>query len=189
MNPFPRACWFVCLALLLLALPARPDAPKDGKAPAIKTDNSNALGKEHRKELKLTASSTWNGWPVENAFDGNPESSWFSAANDTAAHGKNPWVEVTFPADVAVQRVTILGNRDPAWLKGYTILAGSVALRDKDGKRLAFDENDGIGNFSDFDFKFAKPVAGVRSIRFTALGDQGKQNPYDDIAIGEFQVE
>ena len=178
-----------CLALLIPSLAARPDAAKDGKAPAIKTDNKNTLVKEHREKLKLTASTTWPGWPVTHAFDGNLESSWFSAANDTAAHGKNPWVDVTFPADVTVQRVTILGNRDPAWPKGYTILAGSVELRDQDGKRLAFDENDGVGNFSDFDFKFAKPVAGVRSIRFTALGDQGKQNPYDDIAIGEFQVE
>jgi hypothetical protein len=163
-------------------------AAKDAKDRA-KLDNSNALIREHRKELKLSASSTWPGWPVENAFDGNAETSWFSDRDDTAAHGKQPWVEVTFPADVTVRRVTILGNRDPQWPKGYTILAGGVELQNKDGKRLAFDENDGKGQLSDFDFKFAKPVQGVRTIRFTALGDQGKQNPYDDIAIGEFQVE
>ena len=163
-------------------------ANKDAKSPN-QPDNSNALIRKHRDELKLSASSTWPGWPVENAFDDDPQSSWFSAGNDTAAHGKSPWVEVTFPVDVAVRRVTVLGNRDPQWPKGYTILAGSIELRDKDGKRLAFDENDGKGTFSDFDFKFAKAIGGVRSIRFTALGDQGKRNPHDDVAIGEFQVE
>jgi hypothetical protein len=62
-------------------------------------------------------------------------------------------------------------------------------LTDQKNKRLAFDENDGIGNAYDYEFVFKKPVTGVRSIRFAGLGDQGKENPYDDIAIGEVQVE
>jgi hypothetical protein len=60
---------------------------------------------------------------------------------------------------------------------------------DSAGKRLAFDENDGTGKAYDYDWKLKKAVAKVRSVRFQAMGDQGKENPYDDIAIGEFQIE
>ncbi|MCI0456473.1 MAG: discoidin domain-containing protein [Gemmataceae bacterium] len=157
--------------------------------PQVTTNNKNALVLEHRARLKLSASSVWGGWPVENAFDGNVQSSWFSERGDTVAHGRKPWLQVTFPADVTVKRVTVLGNRDPSWLKGYTILAGTLELLDQHGKRLAQRENDGIGAGYDFDWKLDTPMKGVRSIRFTSLGDQGKANPHDDIAIGEFQVE
>ena len=49
------------------------------------------------------------------------------------AHGTKPFLQVTFPEDVTVKRVTILGNRDPKWLKGYTILAGTIELFDAAG--------------------------------------------------------
>jgi hypothetical protein len=159
------------------------------QVPAVATDNKNTLILKHRKKLTLTASSTWEGWPTDNAFDGVLETSWFTARDDAAAKGTKPWLQVTFPTDVTVGRVTILGNRDPAWLNGYTILAGSVELLDKNSKRLKYEENEGTGNFRDFDFAFTKPIAGVRAIRFTSQGDQGDQNPYGDIAIAEFQVE
>src|SRR5205807_3265355 len=101
---------------------------------SVPPDNKNSLVKEHFKDLKLSASSFWPGWPVENAFDDNIETSWFTAQDDAVAQGTKPWIEVTFPRDVTVRRVTILGNRDPAWLKGYTILSGKVELLDKDSK-------------------------------------------------------
>jgi hypothetical protein len=168
--------------------------PQQGKVelrqlPKITTDNKNTLIRQHREKLTLTASSTYPGWPPDNAFDANAETSWFSTTDDSAAKGKKPWLEVTFPTDVTVHRVTILGNRDPAWLNGYTILAGSLEFLDKDNKRIHYEENEGTGNFRDFDFQLARPLAGVRSIRFTSLGDQGNLNPYGDIAIAEFQVE
>ena len=72
---------------------------------------------------------------------------------------------------------------------GFTILAGGLELLDADGKRLKYEESDGVGKFYDYDFVFRKPVAGVRSVRLTALGDQGKKTQYGDVAIAEFQVE
>jgi hypothetical protein len=162
---------------------------KAHNVPEIATDNKNTLVLKYPGKLKLNASSIWEGWPEALAFDGNPHSSWFTAKGDAVAHGTKPWIEVTFPEDVVVKRVTILGNRDPKWLKGFTILAGTIELLDAKGKRLAIDENDGTGKAFDYDWKLKEPVTKVRTIRFTALGDQGKQNAYDDIAIGEFQIE
>jgi hypothetical protein len=203
MTAFPRRVVFLVglLPLLIASTPNDEAAPgKQGQTPKkakvdvrevprITTDNKNGLIREHRKKLTLTASSTWGGWPADHAFDGKLETSWFSAKDDSAAKGKKPWLQVTFPTDVTVRRVTILGNRDPAWLNGYTILAGSLELLDKDNKRLKYEDNEGTGNFRDFDFTFDVPVTRVRSIRFTSLGDQGDQNPYGDIAIAEFQVD
>jgi hypothetical protein len=165
------------------------EALKAQNVPELTTDNRNSLVRKYPGKLLLSASSIWDGWPEALAFDGNPHSSWFTAKGDASAHGTKPWIQLTFPEDVTVKRVTICGNRDPRWLKGYTILAGTIELLDARGKRLAFHENDGSGKAYDYDWKLPAAVAGVRTIRFNALGDQGKENPHDDIAIGEFQVE
>src|SRR5262245_18864054 len=157
--------------------------------PKVKTDNPNGLIKKHRDKLELAASSTYPGWGCEKAIDGNLETSWFSNTDDSVAKGKKPWFEVKFPEDVKVGRVTVLGNREPSWLKGYTILAGGLELLDKDGKRIDYVDNEGIGNFFDFDFKFDKPKEKVRTVRFKILGDQGDENPYGDIAISEIQID
>jgi hypothetical protein len=165
------------------------EALKTRGVPEITTNNTNALVRKYPGKLLLSASSVWDGWPEALAFDGNPHSSWFTAKGDAVAHGTRPWIQVTFPEDVTVRRVTILGNRDPQWLKGFTVLAGTIELFDARGKRLALNENDGTGKAYDYDWRLKAPVAGVRSVRFNPLGDQGKENQYDDIAIGEFQVE
>jgi hypothetical protein len=157
--------------------------------PPVKTDNKSSLIKKYRPRITLTASSTWGGWPPENAVDDNLETSWFSAQDDAAAKGTTPWLQVNFPVDVEVSRVTILGNRDPAWLVGFTILEGKVTLYDKNGKELKVVQNKGTGNFRDFDFLFEMPIKGVRAVRFTSLKDQGNQTVYGDIAIAEIQVE
>jgi F5/8 type C domain len=157
--------------------------------PKVKTDNKNGLIKKYRDKLELAASTTYPGWGCEKAIDGNLETSWFSNTDDSVAKGKKPWFEVKFPEDVAISRVTVLGNREPSWLKGYTILAGGLELLDKDGKRIHYEDNEGIGNFFDFDFKYDKPKGKVRTVRFKILGDQGDENPYGDIAIAEIQID
>jgi hypothetical protein len=164
-------------------------ALKTHNVPELTTDNKNTLVRKYPGKLLLSASSIYEGWPETFAFDDNPHSSWFTAKGDAVAHGTKPWIQVTFPEDVTVKRVTILGNRDPRWLRGYTILAGTIELFDAAGKRIALNENDGRGKAYDYDWKLQEPVGKVRTVRFNALGDQGKENPYDDIAIGEFQVE
>lgn len=181
--------------LLAAAADDPPPPPKPPKRvevkelPKVATDNTSALVKKYRDKLKFTSSTFWPGWPEEKAFDGNLETSWFTQRGDAAAKGTKPWIEVTFPEDVTVKRVTILGNREPAWLNGYTILAGAVELKDAQGKRLHYEDNEGVGNFRDFEFRMKDPVTKVRTVRFTSLGDQGDQNPYDDIAIAEMLIE
>jgi len=181
-----------CLLALVVSAAATPQerrAQPGAKETPAKVENKNTLIKQHKDKLDLSASTFYQGWPVERAFDGDAATSWFSATNDAVAKGAKPWVQVTFPEDVTVNRVTILGNREPPWQIGYSILAGSVELRDKEGKRLHYEEGDATGDVKDFEFKLKKPLTGVRSIRFTALGDEGDKNPFFDIAIGEFQVE
>jgi hypothetical protein len=157
--------------------------------PHVTTDNKSGLIRTYRKDLKLSASSTWGGWPPENAVDDDIKTSWFSGKDDAAAKGKTPWLQVDFPEDVPVRRVTILGNRDPAWLVGFTILSGRVTLFDAKGKVLKTVENNGTGNFRDFDFKLSPAIEGVRAVRFTSLKDQGDQTVFGDIAIADIQVE
>lgn len=151
--------------------------------------NQNSLIAEYKDKLKLSASTFWPGWPTSKAFDGDPKTSWFSDRGDAVAHNKQPWVKVEFPDDVTVRRVTISGNREDPWLKGYTIGVGRIELYDKDGKKLLVQANECGENHLDIDFTLLKPVAGVRSVRFVSLMDEGDQNPYSDIALGEFQVE
>ena len=157
--------------------------------PPVETDNSNALVLKHHEELMLSASSEWAGWPMSYVVDGKIETSWFSEQDDSAAKGKRPWIAISFPEDVTVKRVTVLGNRDPDWPTGYSILAGRIELCDKDGKVLHKMENDGLGNGKDFDLKLEKAMAGVRCVRFTSLGDEGDKTPHGDIAVSEVQVE
>jgi F5/8 type C domain-containing protein len=159
------------------------------RVPPVVTDNKNTLVKRYRTRMRLFASSVWGGWPVENALDGNIESSWFSEHGDAAAMGRSPWLQAVFPENVAVTRVTILGNRDPAWLIGYTILEGRLTVYNARGKVIRTITNKGIGNFRDFDYKFNPPLRGVRAIRFTSLRDQGNQTVHKDIGLAEFQVE
>lgn len=186
-----RLCLIIaCWGMLVLHVWADSKPKVDPKnPPPVKTDNKSTLVKKHRDQLKLSASTTYPGWRCEKAIDGNLETSWFSLDNDSVAKGTKPWFEIKFPEDVTITRVTILGNREPAWLKGYTILAGGLELLDKDGKRIHYEDNEGVGNFFDFDFKLEKLKTKVRAVRFHILGDQGDQNPYGDIAIAEMQIE
>jgi hypothetical protein len=163
-------------------------AGRDDKQPELPA-NSNALVKQHRDKLKVTASSFWPSWPPELVIDGNHKKSWFTARGDTVTQKTKPWVQITFPADVTVRRVTVYGNREPPWENGYAFLAGRVELLDGDGKVLAAEENDGAGKARDFDFPFKDPVGTVRAVKFIALGDEGDKNVHLDVAVGEIEIE
>ena len=153
------------------------------------TDNSSGLIKEYAGKLKFTCSTFWPTWGPELAFDGNPLKSWFTARGDAAALGKEPWIAVEFPDDVPVKRVTLLSNREPPWQIGYTIRVGRLELLDKDGKVLFRQDDELGGERVDMEVRPKEPLKGIRAIRFTSLKDEGNQNPYDDIAIGEILVE
>jgi len=157
--------------------------------PPVTTDNKNLVIATSPSAVTISASSSYGGWPPNNATDGNPQTSWYSASNDSAAHGAAPFLQLSFNTPSTVRRVTILGNRDPKYLVGYTILSGKLDLLDANGRALASLTSAGTGNRRDFDFRLANPVANVKMIRFTSIQDEGNQNEYGDVAIAEIQVE
>jgi hypothetical protein len=170
-------------------VPAGAEQPRTGAAAAPADANKNSLVKEYRNKLKFSCSTFWGGWPAERAFDDDPRTSWFTARGDAAVLGTTPWIAVEFPQDVRVSRVTLLSNREPPWEIGYTIRVGKVELLDADGEVL-FSRNDELGGQRpDMDVRPREPVEGVRKIRFTSISDEGDQNPYADVAIGEILVE
>jgi hypothetical protein len=177
----------VTILLLIVPPPMNADEAKTGTKEF--TDNQASLLAEYRGQLEFSASTYWGGWPASHAFDGDPRTSWFTARGDAAAKGTKPWIAVKFPADIPVRRVSILSNRETSWLKGFTILAARVELLDKDGKVLATKEDELGGERPDMDYRFKEPVKGVRTVRLTSLRDEGDQNGYEDVSIGEVLIE
>jgi len=157
--------------------------------PSVTTDNRSKLVVAAGEAMVASASSTYAGWPASNATDGDIHTSWYSDTNDSAAKGASPFFQIEFPEPATVRRVTILGNRDPEFLKGYTILSGRIELLDAKRRVLVSTVSDGTGNRRDFDFRFEQPFSSVKIVRFTSLADEGNKNPYGDVAIAELQVE
>lgn len=171
----------VALALSVgLAAPV----PKDAK-PRVEDKNTNTHVTAYRDKLKIEATSEWAQWPVAHAFDGKEETSWYSNGGDAPQNGKTPTVTVTFPENVKIKRVTILGNRDPQYPTGYFVLEGKIELLDKDGKVLDAHEMKGEGEKHDFDL-ILKKFTTVRAVRFTMTKDEGRSGC---VGLGEFQVE
>jgi hypothetical protein len=154
-----------------------------------KKENKNTLIAAYRDKLELSCSTAYGGWPVERLIDGNLGTSWFSASNDSAAKGTKPWVQITFPEDVKVSRVSVMGNREDPYQKNYSVLSGMIEFLDKDGKPLWTEELKGAGDAYDFEFTPKKPVEKVRSVKFTSVKDEGDQNGFGDIALGEILIE
>jgi hypothetical protein len=170
--------------------PARPAAAGNNNTDSQpEVPNQNTLITAHLEKLKFSCSTQWAGWPPERAFDGDPTTSWFTARGDAAAHGKMPWLEVEFPADVTVRRITLHANREPPWQIGYTIRVGRLQCFDAQGK-VVYEKSGELGGKTEtIEFRPPQPIAAIRRIRFTSLQDDGDKNPYDDIALGEMFVE
>jgi hypothetical protein len=164
-------------SLPLLAAPVPKTAGRTGP-------NSNALIKAHAGKCTFDASTEYNSWPVAKAFDEDTTTSWFSAHGDSPMNSTQPWLRVTFPQDVNVSRVTILGNREPQWPTGYSILAGKLELLDEKGGVLASAELTAAGDKKDFEWTISR--GGVRAVRLTATKDEGQNGC---VAVSEFQVE
>ena len=144
--------------------------------------SSNAIVKANRVALVITASSQYPGWGASKAFDDDEQTSWFSQLNQV----NNPWIRVAFPNDIIVRRVTILGNREPNFPKGYDVLDARLELFDRDENLIASRDLKSIGERNDFECIFKVPYGRVRSICFTSTRDE-RNSRY--IALGEFQVE
>jgi hypothetical protein len=171
----------VLIAAVGLAAPV----PKNLLPPLGET-NANTLIKKFSNKLTCEASSEWQQWPATHAVDGNEETSWFSASQDTASAGATPWVLVTFPEDVAVRRVSLRGNRDPQYPTGYFITAGKLELLDAAGKVLSTHDLTSAGDKHDLTWMAKTLATGVRTIKFTATKDDATNGC---VSLGEFQVE
>lgn len=139
--------------------------------------------------LVTRASSTWTGWPPSRLVDGDPSTSWFSAGGDAAALGKRPWIELQFPEPVTVFKVSLLGNREPSWPKGFSIHYGLLELLDAKGAVLWSTKNEEKNLLADITFTLKTPQMGVRAVRFTSLMDDGDRTHWRDIALAEVLVE
>ncbi len=186
----------IALAILLAAAdpvgalpPAHAAALTAEQSAAAPTPLSTPLMARFHGRITTDASSTWTGWPASRLVDGDATTSWFSAGGDAAALGTKPWVEVRFPEAVTVTRVTLLGNREPAWLKGFSIHYGRLDVLDHAGAVLASVKNEAKNTLADITFTLKAPVAGARVVRFTSLMDDGDRTQWRDIALAEVLVE
>jgi len=179
--------------LLGIAFVSAPSAAAPAPLPDPKKEeageNKNTLIEKYRAKLQVTASTTYQGWGPEKLIDGNKETSWFSQGGDAAAQGQKPWLMVAFPEDVTVKRFTVLGNREPSYPTGYSVLTGLAEFLDAEGKVLWKEERDGKGDAHDFEFMPKELIKKVRSVRFTSVKDEGNENGSQDIAIAEVLIE
>lgn len=172
------------LAVGLAAGVTAAPVPKPDPKPEVGEKNTNALVTKHKEKVELAASSDWGGqWAVTNLIDGKDETSWYSKDPDTTAGGQNPVVTLTFPDDVKVKRVTVLGNRDPQYPMGYTVSEGTVDLLDDKGKVISSHPMKGAGDKCDFDL-ILKKFTSVRAVRFTMTKSENGH-----CGLGEIQVE
>lgn len=167
------------VATLALAAPV----PKPPPKPVVGETNTNALVTKYGDKLKAEASTEWADWPVGHLLDGKPETSWYSNTPDNTVNGINPVVTLTFPEDVTIKRVTVLGNRDPQYPTGYFVTQGTIDLLDAKGKVVASHDLKGRGEKCDYDL-ILKRYTTVRGVRFTMTKTE---NGY--CGMGEFQVE
>ena len=161
-----------------------------GAKPAPERDgpNPNRLVHALKDTLTVEASSFYAGYPPSLLVDDNPETAWYSDAQDSSAKGHATWVQITFAEPVSVQRVTAVASRDPHYLTGYRVTSASLELRDERGSVLR-RETDAVSAEADHDFVLPQQVPGVKIVRVLSITDEGDQNAYGDIALGELQVD
>ena len=150
----------------------------------VPTPNQKGLVAKYADRLKTRASSTYGSYPVTRLFDGIETSIWFSDSGDTVGSGNSPWVEVTFPEDVTIHAMTMLGNRDTQW-PGYQVHAGRFDFIDKAGKTLSSHDVTAVGDKFDMKSDLEADVTGVRTVRFTVTKDLSK----NWIALSEWTLE
>lgn len=171
------------------SVPGTPLESRLPMRPVAAGKNSNRLLTRYKGNVKLTASSVYNGWPLENLLDGRDGPAWFSASSDSAARGQSPWVEIEFPEAVPLRRFTVIGCRDPNYPQGYFVLAGTLEVRDHSGRVIYQATLTGTGKSHDFEFVPDRALAKVKSVRFTSIADQGDMNGSGDVALSELLAE
>jgi hypothetical protein len=128
----------------------------------------------------LAASSTWPGYSLANLTDSDLTSAWFSAPDDSFDDGKTPSLELGFPKPATVHVVRVRGQRNGP---GFFVNQARLELLGAGGQLIqSIEPVDLPAPAHDADIVLPSPVAGVRTVRFTAL--QGDRSP----GLAEFQV-
>ncbi len=176
------------LSVFDLPREAASDAPPERQEAPRRASQPTATAVVAERDFDLSASSTYGGWPLENAVDGDDATSWYSGTDDSVAKGKSPFIQLTLRAPRAIHAVTILGNRDPAYFDGFGVLRGQLDVFDGDGRLVESLRADGAGDRRDYAFTLRGAEA-VKTLRFTSLRDEGDKNRWGDVAIAEIRVE
>lgn len=128
----------------------------------------------------VNVSSTYGGWPKERLVDRNLETSWFTAVNDAANLGKQPYVEVIFPKPVRISSINLWGNRE--YKDGYDVLEGRLTLTGSNGSsgsmNVVLPQPD-----RDFSLKFAAPIGQVTKLRFDFTKDESEDPGFAEIEV------
>ena len=115
------------------------------------------------------------------ALDGDPATSWFTADGDAANLGGTPFYQLTFPEDVTVTNIEMLGNRDPA--DGFDFLRGMFQLFDSDGNEL-YNSGDVALAAPDRDINLdVGSIGSVRQFRFTGTADESLSPGFSELRI------
>ena len=132
-----------------------------------------------------TASSEWktncySNYPVSNLIDGNTESYWMSAQNDTPNYGVYPSVEITLPSPQTVSQIVISGG---SWYQYYGITKAKIEL---------FDDNEIVLYSQEHDLQATTEInlpniENVLKARFTALESPDPYN-YNYCTWGEITL-
>lgn len=132
-----------------------------------------------------TASSEWktncySNYPVSNLIDGNTESYWMSAQNDTPNYGIYPSVEITLPSPQIVSQIVISGG---SWYQYYGITKAKIEL---------FDDNEIVLYSQEHDLQATTEInlpniENVLKARFTALESPDPYN-YNYCTLGEITL-
>jgi hypothetical protein len=120
------------------------------------------------RTLQASSSASISNAPTK-AFDFSLDTAWKAAADDSLDHGRTPWLEVTFPAPVTVERVVVRGSAS-----GGFATRARLELFDAAGQPAgAVESFDLPGPAHDADVVLPSPVAGVSRVRFVALEGSG----------------
>ena len=158
--------------------------------PEFATSNPNSVIEKFRTELTASASSVDGpSWPATKLFDGQALTSWFSQRGDTTTQHRQPWVQVSFPEKVRVRHITILANRDTSWPGSFAIVTGRLELRNEREDVIYVEERGAANEYGDLDFVLPRGVDDVHTIRFISISDNGDQNSYQEVALGEMMVD
>ena len=148
------------------------DSDGDGIPDDFETSNAISPGGTNLALLpgvQVSTSSESAGSPAQNAVDGDPLTSWFTASGDAANQGSSPFIELTLPADADVAQIALVGNRQPP--DGADFLTGRFEVFDAAGTAL-FTRDTFLPGLSR-DLTIPLSLSSVRRVRFTSTNDEG----------------